>query len=113
MIDARNLNPPMRSSMSPAILDPSGKTVWPDPNAVADVESEFVNETGIALFVSSPQEAIKLITAGVVPLEIRAVASAAAGKSQNTPFRDYAVVSANDAQRIASLGKNCQVVFVR
>ena len=99
--------------MSPAILDPNGRKIWPDANAVQDVESDLVNETGIASFVASPQAAISLLVPGVNPLEVRAVGTAMAEGVKDSSVRDYVVVSLADAQRIMTLGKNCQVVFVK
>ncbi len=112
VIDVRRVTPPLRSNMSPAILDPNGRKVWPDANAVQDVDSELVNETGIASFVSSPQAALALLVNGVTPLELRAVGTAMAEGVKDTSVRDYVVVSLADAERILKL-KNCQVVFVK
>ena len=111
VIDVRKITPPLRANMSPAILDPNGRKIWPDANAVQDVDSELVNETGIASFVSSPQAALGLL-GGVTPLELRAVGTAMAEGVKDTSVRDYVVVSASDAERILKL-KNCQVVFVK
>jgi hypothetical protein len=112
VIDVRKITPPLRASMSPAILDPKGRKVWPDANAVQNVESELVNETGIASFVSSPQAALTLLIPGVNPLELRAVGTAMAEGVKDTSVRDYVVVSASDAERILKL-KHCQIVFVK
>jgi hypothetical protein len=112
VIDVRRITPPMRANMSPAILDPNGRKVWPDANSVQDVDSELVNETGIASFVSSPQAALSLLVPGVSPLELRAVGTAMAEGVKDTSVRDYVVVSVTDAERILKL-KNCQVVFVK
>lgn len=112
VIDVRRITPPLRSNMSPAILDPSGRKIWPDANAVQGVDSDLVNETGIASFVSSPQAALSLLIPGVNPLELRAVGTAMAEGVKDTTVRDYVVVSAADADRILRL-KNCQIVFVK
>jgi hypothetical protein len=112
VIDVRRITPPLRANMSPAILDPSGRKIWPDANAVQDVDSDLVNETGIASFVSSPQAALSLLIPGVNPLELRAVGTAMAEGVKDTSVRDYVVVSAADADRISRL-KNCQIVFVK
>jgi hypothetical protein len=98
--------------MSPAILDPNGRKIWPDANAVQDIDSDLVNETGIASFVSSPQAALSLLIPGVNPLELQAVGTAMAEGVKDTSVRDYVVVSAADADRISRL-KNCQIVFVK
>jgi hypothetical protein len=113
VIDVRRISPPLRANMSPAILDPNGRKIWPDANAVQDVESDLVNETGIASFVASPQAALSLLVPGVNPLEVRAVGTAMAEGVKDSSVRDYVVVSLGDAQRIVTLGKNCQVVFVK
>lgn len=113
VIDVRRISPPLRANMSPAILDPNGRKIWPDANAVQGVESDLVNETGIASFVASPQVALSLLVPGVNPLEVRAVGTAMAEGVKDSSVRDYVVVSLVDAQRIATLGKNCQVVFVK
>jgi hypothetical protein len=113
VIDVRRISPPLRANMSPAILDPNGRKIWPDANAVQDVESDLVNETGIASFVASPQAALSLLVPGVNPLEVRAVGTAMAEGVKDSSVRDYVVVSLADAQRIVTLGKNCQVVFVK
>jgi hypothetical protein len=113
VIDVRRISPPLRANMSPAILDPNGRKVWPDANAVQGVESDLVNETGIASFVATPQAALSLLVPGVNPLELRAVGTAMAEGVKDSSVRDYVVVSADDAQRIARLGQNCQVVFVK
>jgi hypothetical protein len=113
VIDVRRINPPLRANMSPAILDPNGRKIWPDANAVQDVESDLVNETGIASFVANPQAALSLLVPGVNPLEVRAVGTAMAEGVKDSSVRDYVVVSLADAQRIVTLGLNCQVVFVK
>jgi hypothetical protein len=112
VIDVRRITPPLRANMSPAILDPNGRKIWPDANAVQDVDSDLVNETGIASFVSSPQAALSLLIPGVNPLELRAVGTAMAEGVKDTSVRDYVIVSAADADRISRL-KNCQIVFVK
>jgi hypothetical protein len=112
VIDVRRITPPLRANMSPAILDPNGRKIWPDANAVQDIDSDLVNETGIASFVSSPQAALSLLIPGVNPLELQAVGTAMAEGVKDTSVRDYVVVSAADADRISRL-KNCQIVFVK
>jgi hypothetical protein len=112
VIDVRKITPALRANMSPAILDPNGRKVWPDANAVQGVDSDLVNETGIASFVSSPQAALALLVPGVSPLELRAVGTAMAEGVKDSSVRDYVVVSAVDAEKILKL-KNCQVVFVK
>jgi hypothetical protein len=112
VIDARKLEPPLRANMSPAILDPNGRKIWPNATSVQDVDSDLVNETGIASFVSNPQAAMSLLAPGINPLEFRAIATAMSEGVNETSVRDYVIVSASDAQRIAKLG-NCQIVFIK
>ncbi|MFX5764954.1 hypothetical protein ABTE13_20010, partial [Acinetobacter baumannii] len=49
VVDARGLSPRLSPSPSPAVLDPNGKKVWPNPEAVKGISSSLVNKTSIAL----------------------------------------------------------------
>jgi hypothetical protein len=100
-------------SESPAILNPSSQKIWPDPNAIQGVDSNLVGETGIASFANSQDQALSFLAANVKPLEVKAIKAVTAEGVQNGGFRDYVMVSANDAARILGLGRNCQVVFIK
>ncbi len=113
LVDARGLNPPLTPSESPAIVNPSNQKVWPDPDAIQGVDSNLVGETGIASFATSQDQALGFLAVNVQSLTVKAIKAVPADGVQNSVFRDYVMVSASDAAKIAALGRNCQVVFIK
>jgi hypothetical protein len=113
LVDARGLNPPLTPSESPAILNPSNQKIWPDPNAIQGVDSNLVGETGIASFANSQEQALSFLAANVKPLVVKAIRAVPAEGVQSAAFSDYVMVSASDASKILTLGRNCQVVFIK
>lgn len=113
----RSLSPALTSSPSPAIVDPSGRKVWPDPEALRGLASEFVNGTAIADFVRTTAQAeaslVDILGANAVRLEVREVGPARSELTPNSRYFDYAVVRMEDAVRIGSFGRGCRVVLVR
>jgi hypothetical protein len=100
----------MSQGMSPAIVDPSGRPIWPDPKAIQGVSSELVNDTSIAQFFKDESEIPKGDYSKV--LKIQAVGTRPPANAPNSSFNDWAVVSAADAARIQSAGLSCQMIFL-
>ena len=102
----------MTASESPAIVDPSGQKIWPNPNAIQSVDSNQVIETGIAQFATNQAQALGFLVPGVKPLQIRAIRAVPA-EGVSGGFLDYVMVSSSDAKQILNLKRNCQVVFIK
>lgn len=102
----------MTASESPAIVDPSGQKIWPNPNAIQNVDSSQVIETGIAQFASSQVQALGFLVPGIKPLEVRAIRAVPA-EGVSGGFLDFVMVSSDDAKLILALKRNCQVVFIK
>lgn len=99
---------PYAQGPSPALLDPSGRQVWPDPERVRGVPTEVVDRSGIALFFR-PGEFREEGYAWVV--RVRALATRSRG--ERNPFRELAVVSEEDARKLREAPPTCQLVFIR
>lgn len=110
IVDTRSASVPMSQGMSPAVVDSSGRKIWPDPKAIQGVSSDLVNETSIALFFQNPGQVQTGSYSRV--LHIQATATQTAPGVTNPSFHDYAVVSAADASRIISAGLSCQMIFL-
>lgn len=111
VVDARGLSPRLSPSPSPAVLDPNGKKVWPNPEAVKGISSSLVNKTSIALFFDKEAE----IAFGQYTrtLKVRAEATKPSEFATSSKFNDYVMVSKADAERIQSAGLACQMIFLR
>ncbi|GEM85948.1 hypothetical protein MGR01S_05730 [Meiothermus granaticius NBRC 107808] len=96
--------------MSPAIVDPSGRAVWPDPKAIQGVSSELVNDTSIALFFGDPSEVPTSSYSKV--FRVQAVGTRPPANAPHSSFNDWAVVSPADAERIRGVGLSCQMIFL-
>ncbi|WP_243028020.1 hypothetical protein [Thermus albus] len=99
---------PYAQGPSPAILDPEGRQVWPDPHRVQGVPTEVVDRSGIALFFRPGEfreEAYKTLW------RVRALATRPRGP-QN-PFPELVVVSEEAARRLKGAPPECQLVFLR
>jgi hypothetical protein len=111
VVDARGLNPPLSPSPSPAVLDPNGHKVWPNPEAVKGISSDLVDRTSIALYFQNPGEVQADQYTKV--LRLKAQSTKPSEFATQSRFNDYAVVSGTDAGKIASAGLACQMIFLR
>jgi hypothetical protein len=111
VVDARGLNPPLSPSPSPAVLDPSGRKVWPNTDAVKGISSDLVDRTSIALFFQNPSEIQADEYTNV--LRLKAQSTKPSEFATQSRFNDYAVVSGADAGRLESAGLACQMIFLR
>ncbi|PZA06985.1 hypothetical protein [Meiothermus sp. Pnk-1] len=111
VVDARGLSPRLSPSPSPAVLDPSGKKVWPNSEAVKGISSNLVNKTSIALFFE--KEAEVAFGQYTRTLKVRAEATKPSEFATSSKFNDYVMVSKTDAERIQSAGLTCQMIFLR
>lgn len=91
VVDVRGLG--MRPSMSPMIVDATGRQVYPDPHHLPTVD--YIQEYGVADFVKMEQQSQR---AGENPIYARAIQ--VKGKS-----RDTVVLSSADAARILEAEK--------
>ncbi|WP_128415168.1 hypothetical protein [Thermus tenuipuniceus] len=106
VVELRGL--PYAQGPSPAILDPGGRQVWPDPGRVRGVPSEVVDRSGIALFFR-PGEFREEGYARVY----RAQALQTRSRGEGNPFRELVVVGEEDARRLREAPPTCQLVFIR
>lgn len=91
VVDARGLG--MRRSMSPVIVDTTGKQIYPDPRNVPSVD--YIQEHGIADFVKMEGVSKR---AGANPVYVRPV-------EVKGPSRDTVVITTADAERILQADK--------
>ncbi|MCS6831160.1 MAG: FlgO family outer membrane protein [Armatimonadota bacterium] len=91
VVDARGLG--MRPGMSPAVVDTSGKQIYPDPGNVPPLD--YIQEYGVADFVKMEQQSQR---AGENPVYVRPIRVKGAG-------RDTVVITPEDAERILQAEK--------
>ncbi len=106
VVELRGL--PYHQGPSPAILDPKGAQVWPDPDRVEGIDSELVDRSGIALFFRPGEfsgEGYRRLW------RVRALDTRSRG--EGNPFRELVVVSQDDARLLKEVPSSCQVVFLR
>lgn len=99
---------PYAQGPSPAILDPEGRQVWPEPSRVQGVPSEVVDRSGIALFFR-PGEFREEGFSRVY--RVRALSTRA--RAPQSRFPELVVVSREEAERVRQAPSTCQLVFIR
>lgn len=99
---------PYAAGPSPAILDPEGRQVWPEPGRVQGVPSEVVDRSGIALFFR-PGEFREEGFSRVY--RVRALSTRARGPQNRFP--ELVVVSREEAEKVRLAPSTCQLVFIR
>lgn len=106
VVELRGL--PYAQGPSPAILDPEGRQVWPEPGRVQGVPSEVVDRSGIALFFR-PGEFREEGFSRVY--RVRALSTRARGPQNRFP--ELVVVSREEAEKVRLAPSTCQLVFIR
>ena len=96
--------------MSPAIFDESGKQLWPNEQAVQGVDTNLVNETGIAQFFSRSDQVPEQRYSRII--RVSATTTRPPANAPNSSFHELAVVGATAAAQIRGVGLNCQVIFL-
>ncbi|MDW8358900.1 hypothetical protein [Thermus sp.] len=106
VVELRGL--PYAQGPSPAILDPQGRLVWPDPKRVQGVPTEVVDRSGIALFFR-PGEFREEDYARVY--RVRALATRP--RTPGSRFPELVVVGEEEAKLLLEVPPTCQAVFIR
>lgn len=99
---------PYAQGPSPAILDPEGHQVWPEPTRVQGVPTEVVDRSGIALFFRPgefQEEGFSRV------YRIQALSTRA--RTPQSRFPELVVVSQEEAKKVGLAPPTCQLVFIR
>lgn len=99
---------PYAPGPSPALLDPEGRQVWPDPVRVRGVPTEVVDRSGIALFFRPGEFKEEGYTR---VYRVRALATRP--RTAESRFPELVLLSREDALRVREVPPVCQLVFLR